>query len=229
MILVCRHAIYIWLMILFLVRHGLTPITGQKLTGRLPGFHLSEQGLEQAGKVGDRLADVPLKAIYSSPMERCLETAEAIAKYHKVKVETVDELTEIDYGAWQGKALSTLSKSKDWQKLRARPADFRFPGGETLREAQTRGIVALERLRAKHKDKAIAVCSHADMIKLATAGYLGLGIDLYDRITVAPASITTLHLSDGTPRLLNLGDAGSQKELLESLSPKPASTGSKKP
>lgn len=204
-------------MILFLVRHALTPITGVKLTGRLPGFDLSDKGREQADAAGVRLAEVPLKAIYSSPMERCVQTAEAIARHHKVTIQPVEELSEVDYGEWQGKTMKSLYGTKGWQKLKARPADFRFPGGETIREAQTRGISAIERLRAKHKDKGIVVCSHADMIRLAVSGYLGLGIDLYDRINIAPASITTIHLSDGTPRLLNLGDAGSQKELFDSL------------
>jgi probable phosphomutase (TIGR03848 family) len=215
--------------ILFLVRHALTPITGTKLTGRLPGFSLSEKGLEQAEQTGSRLAGAPLKAIYSSPLERCVETAQAIAKHHKLPVQTLDELSEVDYGDWQGKTMKALYQSKGWQRLKSRPADFRFPNGETIREAQTRGITAIEKLRAKHKDNAIAVCSHADMIRLMVAGYLGLGIDLYDRITIAPASISTLSLSDGTPRLLNLGEAGSYKELFEGLkAAKSATAGGKK-
>jgi probable phosphomutase (TIGR03848 family) len=215
--------------ILFLVRHALTPITGTKLTGRLPGFSLSEKGKEQAEATGSRLAGAPLKAIYSSPLERCVETAEAIAKHHKLSIQTIEELSEVDYGDWQGKTMKALYQSKGWQSLKARPADFRFPNGETIREAQTRGITAIEKLRAKHKKNAIAVCSHADMIRLTVAGYLGLGIDLYDRITIAPASISTLSLGDGTPRLLNLGEAGSYHELFEGLkAAKPATAEGKK-
>jgi probable phosphomutase (TIGR03848 family) len=216
-------------MILFLVRHALTPITGTKLTGRLPGYGLSDKGRQQAEATGSRLARAPLKAIYSSPLERCIETAEEIARHHRVKIQTMEELSEVDYGDWQGKTMKSLYGSKGWQKLRARPADFRFPNGETIREAQTRGIVAIEKLRAKHKDAAVVVCSHADMIRLAVAGYLGLGIDLYDRITIAPASITTLSLTNGTPRLLNLSEAGSYDELFEGLTRvKPPAGGGKK-
>jgi probable phosphomutase (TIGR03848 family) len=208
-------------MILFLVRHALTPVTGQKLIGRLPGFSLSEKGREQAAATALRLADAPLKAVYSSPMERCVETAEAIAGHHKLKVQTVDDLAEIDYGSWQGRSLKSLYNVKGWKELRARPADFRFPGGETIREASTRGMVAVDALRLKHKDKAVAVCSHCDMIKLIVAACLGLGIDLYDRINIAPASITTLYLSDATPRLINVSDTGGYQELFESLKAKP--------
>jgi probable phosphomutase (TIGR03848 family) len=204
-------------MLLLLVRHAVTDATGQKLTGRLPGFSLSEKGRAQAESVATRLSKAPLKAIYSSPLERCVETAQAIAQHHRVKIETVDELEELDYGQWQGKSLKVLYRTKAWTKLRARPADFRFPGGETIREAQTRGMLAIEALRAKHNNRAVLVCSHADMIRLVVAGYLGLGIDLYDRISIAPASITIVNVGDGTPRLLNLGDSGSLEELFEAL------------
>ena len=213
---------YTFRVILFLVRHALTPVTGSVLIGRLPGYPLSEKGREQAEATGKRLAGAPLKAIYSSPMERCVETAAAVAAHHKLKVQTMDDLAEIDYGTWQGRTLKSLYGVKGWKELRARPADFRFPGGETIREAHTRGMVAIEALRLKHKDKAIVVCSHCDMIKLIVAGCLGLGIDLYDRINIAPASITTLHLSDGTPRLINVSDTGGYDELFEGLKRKPA-------
>ncbi len=208
-------------MILFLVRHALTPVTGHKLIGRLPGFALSEKGREQAAETGRRLAGAPLRAIYSSPMERCVETAEAIAAHHKLKVQTVDDLSEIDYGSWQGRSLKSLHGTKGWKELMARPADFRFPGGETIREAHTRGMVAVEALRLKHQGKAVAACSHCDMIKLIVAGCLGLGLDLYDRINIAPASITTLYLSEGTPRLINASDTGGYRDLFESLKRKP--------
>lgn len=215
-------------MLLLLVRHAVTDVTGQKLTGRLPGFSLSEKGRAQAESVSARLSKAPLKAIYSSPLERCLETAEIIARHHRVKIETVDALEEVDYGQWQGKPLKALYRTKAWTKLRARPADFRFPGGETIREAQTRGMRAVEALRAKHKDRAVLVCSHADMIRLVVAGYLGLGIDLYDRISIAPASVSILNVGDGTPRLLNLGDLGSFDDLFEALKSRGASSGSRK-
>lgn len=199
------------------MRHALTPVTGQKLIGRLPGFALSEQGRGQALAAADRLAEAPLRAVYSSPMERCAETARTIAARHKLKVTEVEDLAEIDYGTWQGRSLKSLHGTKGWKLLRARPADFRFPGGETIREAQGRGMRAVEELRLKHQNKAVVACSHCDMIKLIVAGCLGLAIDLYDRIEVAPASITTLHLSEGTPRLINTSDTGGYRELFESI------------
>lgn len=204
-------------MLLFLVRHAVTAVTGVKLTGRLPGFDLSEAGREQARAAAERLADAPLKMIYSSPLERCIQTAEAIARHHRVGVRTLDQLSEVDYGHWQGRPMKALHATNGWKQLKARPGDFRFPGGETIREAQTRGMSATEGLRAKHRGKAVVVCSHADMVRLLVAGYLGLSIDLYDRITIVPASITILSLGQDPPRLLSLGDAGTYQELFRDL------------
>lgn len=200
-------------MLLLLVRHALTPSTGKKLTGWLPGISLSEEGMAQAASARDRLQDVPIKAFYSSPLERCWETAEIIAGPHKRKVELIDDLGEIKYGDWQGRTLTSLYKSKAWVELRARPAEFRFPNGETIREAQLRGMSVIEGMRSKHKGQIILVCSHADMIRVVTAGYLGLPLDLYDRISIGPGTVTALLLSGSAPRLLRLSDSGDYSEL----------------
>lgn len=203
-------------MILLLVRHAVTALTGKKLIGWMPGMMLSEEGLRQAGSVADRLAEVPLQVVYSSPLERCTQTADVIAERHRIKPQIVDGLGEVRYGRWQGKSLKTLYRTKAWTQLRAHPADFRFPGGETIREAQTRGIGAVEELRKKHKKGVVAACSHADVIRLIVAGYLGLGIDLYSRISIAPASVTVLSLGESAPRLLRLGDTGTYDGLFGS-------------
>ena len=199
--------------LLLLVRHALTPATGKKLTGWLPGISLSAEGRAQAASARDRLKDVPINAAYSSPLERCVETAEIIAAPHRMKVEVIEDLGEIKYGDWQGRTLASLYKSKAWVELRARPAEFRFPNGETIREAQLRGMSAIEALRPKHKGQIVSVCSHADMIRVVTAGYLGLPLDLYDRISIGPATVTAISLSGSVPRLLRLSDSGDYSEL----------------
>lgn len=196
-------------MILLLVRHAVTDVTGKKLSGWMPGIHLSDQGRKDAEEVAERLGGAPVKAIYSSPLERCRQTADAIAAHHRLHVETNDRLGEVHYGDWQGKSMKVLYKSKAWKELKARPADFRFPGGETVREAQTRAIGAIEALLPKHKGQAVVVCSHADVIRLLVAAYLGLPIDLYSRISIAPASLSAIVLEDATPRLVKLGDTAS--------------------
>lgn len=201
-------------MLLLLLRHALTPITGKKLTGWLPGIALSKQGEAQAAHVAHLLTEVPVDAIYSSPLERCQQTVAYVADQKGLPVAVEERLGEIKYGDWQGKSMKVLYRTKDWQRLKARPADFRFPNGETIREAQVRGMEAVEELRHRHKDQVVLVCSHADMIRVLVAGYLGLPLDLYDRISIAAASVTALLIGDGTPRLLKLGETGSFEEVV---------------
>ena len=204
-------------MLLLLVRHGTTPLTGSRLTGRLPGIHLSEEGVRQAKHVAERLAGLPVKAVYSSPLERCLETAAPIAERHRLTVSTVDDLGEVFYGEWQGRSFRQLYRLKAWRELQSRPAEFRFPGGETIREAQTRGIRAAEAMLARHRNQAVVAVSHADMIRLLVAGYLGLGLDLYQRIVVGVGSVTVISLGEWGPKLLRIGDSGTLEELGERL------------
>jgi probable phosphomutase (TIGR03848 family) len=216
-------------MLLLLVRHAVTAATGSRLSGWLPGFHLSEEGVRQAEAVAARLAGLPVKAIYSSPLERCRETAELIAAHHRPGVTVMDELGEIRYGDWQGRSFKTLYRTKAWVELQQRPADFRFPNGETIREAQTRGVGAIEALRPKHKADLVVVASHADMIRLILAAYLGLSLDLYQRMSIAPASVTALLLGDRIPHLLKLGDTGTLDDLKLRLAKGPTDTARRKP
>lgn len=213
-------------MLLLLVRHGLTPITGKRLTGWLPGYHLSDVGREQATKVAERLAGAPVAAVYSSPLERCYETAQPIARSHKLRVRTIQDLGEIKYGDWQGKTFGVIYKTKAWQELNNRRADFRFPNGESVREAQTRGIGAVESLLERHRGQTVVAVSHADMIRLIIAGYLGLSLDLYSRMVIEPGSVSALLIGYQVPRLLLLNDSGGLEGFLERLR---ASRGTRRP
>jgi broad specificity phosphatase PhoE len=140
-------------------------------------------------------------------------------------VHTVDDLAEVSYGEWQGRSFKQLYRLKAWSELQAHPPDFRFPGGETIREAQARGIRATEAIRAAHPRTAVVVVvSHADMIRLIVAGYLGLGTDLYQRIVVGVASVSAIVLGERVPRLLRIGDSGSLDGLAERLKPAPKSS-----
>lgn len=220
-------------MLLLLVRHGNTPITGTLLTGRLPGVHLSEEGITQAKGAAERLAGLSVKAVYSSPLERCMETAAPVAQRHRLPVKALDEVAEVDYGQWAGKPFKQLYRLKAWTELQDHPADFRFPGGESIREAQTRGMRAMESLLARHRTQSIVVVTHADMIRLVLAGYLGMGLDLYQRVIVGVASVSALSLGDRVPRLLRVSDTGSLDELSARAKPparKPVSSmGRQKP
>lgn len=208
-------------MLLFLVRHALTPATGKKLSGWLPGISLSEEGRKQAEALAVRLAHVPFNAIYTSPLERCVQTAEPVAKPRRMDLQTFEEMGEVRYGDWQGRSLKSLYRTKGWSELRARPGEFRFPNGETIREAQTRGMEGIETLRKRHRGKTVMVCSHADLIRLVVAGCLGLAIDLYDRISIGPATATVVYLGAGVPRLLKLSDSGTYEDVVARVKPAP--------
>ena len=178
-------------------------MTGKKLTGWLPGFSLSEEGQRQAEAVAKNLEQIKIDAFYSSPLERCAETAAVIAEPRGKKVEIIQDVGEIRYGDWQGRSLAALARTKGWREMNAKRSDFRFPNGETPREAQTRAVAAIEKIAAAHKDQTVAVVSHADLIRLLVAAYVGLSLELYNRMSVQPASVTALALGE-RPRLLAL-------------------------
>lgn len=188
----------------YLVRHGLTSHTGHKLTGWLEGVHLNEEGEVQARNVASSLADVPFKAIYSSPIDRTMETARAIASHHKLRVIERKDLGEVRYGAWSGRSLKSLAKTKLWTTIQRWPSNVRFPEGETLREVQNRALNEIDRIREEHPKGVVCCVSHADTIKLVVAHYLGVHIDLFQRIYVGPASVSVIHIGQFGPQVLSL-------------------------
>ena len=196
-------------MLLFLLRHALTAQTGERLTGWLPGISLSEEGRRQAAALAERMSPVRLSAVYASPLERCVETARPLAAANRLRVRTKDGLGEVRYGDWEGKRLATLARTKLWRRVMARPSEVRFPGGETIRETQQRAVDTIEDLRAKHPREAVAAVTHADVIRLLLAHYAGVYIDLYQRLAVAPASVSVVWLGEGAPRVLKVNDTGS--------------------
>jgi len=192
---------------LLLIRHALNDYVKQRrLAGWISGVHLSEEGREQARKVGERLADVPLAAVFSSPLERAVETAEAIIAHHDLQIQIVDDLGEVGYGEWTGRPLKELAKTDLWKRVQFHPGGVRFPGGEAIYEVQARVVSALERICAQFDERVVAVVAHADVIKLAVAHYLGLPLDLYQRLSAEPASLTVIQDGPLMPRLIALND-----------------------
>ncbi len=184
--------------VFLLIRHGENDMVGKKLAGRLPDVHLNEKGKAQACKLAAELADLPIKAVYASPLERAIETAEPIASLHGLEVVTLPELLEIDFGQWEGKSLSRLKHGRLWKIVQGSPAEFRFPDGESFIEAQARVAAGLKALSNKYGQKDLVVCAaHSDVIRLAVAHFLGLPLDHFQRIRISPASVTVLYLNDG--------------------------------
>lgn len=194
-----------------LIRHGQNDwVNKKRLAGWTPGVHLNEEGWGQAEQLSARLEQLPIKAIYSSPLERCQETASVVAKAHGLSVAALEPVGEVRYGKWEGKKIKALTKKKRaWYAVQHYPSRFRFPGGESLLEVQQRAVAAIESLSRQHQKEVIAIVSHADVIKLVLAHYLGVHIDLFQRISVSPASVSTLMLTkDGPVRVLRINDDG---------------------
>jgi len=195
-------------MLLLLIRHGLTAHVGAKLSGWASGVNLSEEGVAQADALAERLKQVKIDAIYSSPLDRAVQTAQPVARSQKLRIRQREEIGEVKYGAIEGKTLRSLAKSRLWMRLRAWPSDVRFPGGESLRETQQRAIAAIERIRTEQPKGVVAVFSHGDWIKMALAHYLGVHIDLYRRISVDPASVSAIDFYEFGPVVQLVNDTG---------------------
>ena len=192
---------------IYLIRHGQTEFNRKgKLPGWLPGIQLNEHGRAQAAQVAELLQPTRFEAVYSSPLERAVETASAIASPQGKQVEIREGLGEVRVGRWEGLSLKSLRRRKLWQAIRFAPSLARFPEGESFVEAQTRIVTELERLRSEHKG-AIACVSHADPIKLAIAYYIGLPLDQFQRLTIEPASVSVIAVEDHFARLVRMNDA----------------------
>jgi probable phosphoglycerate mutase len=181
-----------------------------RLAGRLPAVHLNERGRAQADALAKTLSKAPIKAVYSSPLERTMETATPIARALGLQVVTRPGLNEVDFGNWAGKTLKQLRRRKLWPSIQRHPSRARFPEGESFAEAQIRICHEIETLTQAHNPKDLIVTvSHSDMIKLAAAYYLGLPLDFFQRLIVFPASVTTLHMGERGASLVNLNQVAS--------------------
>jgi probable phosphomutase (TIGR03848 family) len=194
---------------LLLVRHGLTSMTGPVLAGWTPGIHLDDRGREQAVTLAERLLPVPVAAIVASPLERCQETAAALAVGRDTSVQTDERLGECKYGDWTGQELKKLAKDPLWKVVQAHPSAAAFPNGEALRDTQARAVNAVREHNAAVGDDAtwIAV-SHGDVIKAIVADALGVHLDMFQRIQVDPCSVTVIRYTTLRPFLVRLNDVG---------------------
>lgn len=192
----------------------MTDVTNKQLVGRTTGVHLSRPGREQALGLVDRLGAVPIADIYSSPLDRALETAAPLAAERGLSVRQDGGLSEVDYGEWSGREFKDLRKTDLWKRVQTRPADARFPQGEAVREAQARIVGSLETIANGHPKDCVAVFSHSDMIKFAVAHLLGIHLDLFQRLVISPVSVTAILLGGSAPTLLHLNDTGGLKDML---------------
>lgn len=198
-----------------LVRHGLTAMTGPVLAGHTPGVHLDERGRAQAAAMAARLVPVPLAAVVTSPLERCVETAQAVLAGRSLVSSIEPRLAEVRYGDWTGKPLKDLAKQPLWRVVQAHPSAVVFPGaeGEALAGAQSRAVSAVREWDARiaasaGPDAVWLACSHGDIIKAILADALGLHLDLFQRIVVDPCSVSVVRYTDTRPFVLRVNDTG---------------------
>jgi probable phosphomutase (TIGR03848 family) len=193
---------------ILLIRHAVNDFvkTG-RLAGWTPGVHLNEEGQAQAAALGKRLADSTLDRLYVSPLERTMETAQAIQQHHpRLTLVQNEQIGEVRYGDWEGMEISKLTGRKMWQVVQQYPSRAEFPNGETMRGVQTRAVNAIEALVEAHPRETVVVVSHADLIKMVIAHYLGMHLDEFQRIVIAPASISSLSLGFGRPYVGTVND-----------------------
>jgi probable phosphomutase (TIGR03848 family) len=204
-----------------LVRHGRTTANaGGILAGWTDGVALDEQGTAQAAALASRLAAVPLAAIVSSPLQRCRETAAALAAVPgpagaRPEVELDAMLGEAHYGDWTGRTLKELAKDPLWRVVQAHPSAVTFPGpqGESMLGMQQRAVDAVRRhdlaIAAAHGEDAVWVAvSHGDVIKAVLADALGMHLDAFQRIVVDPASVSIVRYTALRPFALRVNDVG---------------------
>ena len=192
--------------IILLIRHAENDyVKTGRMAGRLPGVHLNERGQQQARELADALAQAPIKTLYSSPMERALETAVPIAEKLGLEVQVRAGLVEADIGEWSGMELKAARKLPEWKIVQAAPSRFRFPGGESFVEIQTRLVNEIEAIaRENDKDALLACVLHADPIKLIVAYYMGMPLDHFQRLGCDTASVSMLMLGGAGAGLLKL-------------------------
>jgi broad specificity phosphatase PhoE len=189
---------------LFLIRHGDNDYLQKNiLPGRLPGVHLNNRGREQAKELARTLCSLSFEAIYSSPLERAIETAEPLANLTKINISINRDLADTDVGKWAGRTWKRLRHLKAWKSIQETPSQFCFPGGESFIDIQSRIVVALDSIAAAYKqDDNVAVFFHADPIKLALAHYLGMQLDNFQRLTAHTGSVAIIRNETPLARVL---------------------------
>ena len=193
---------------LFLIRHAANDfVKDGKMAGWTPDVHINDEGRQQAEQMAARMDKVVLDAIYSSPLERAVETAEYLARPRGLEVQQRKDLGEIHVGAWEGQKIEDLNKTDEWRMFQVYPSGTRPPGGETARQTQMRAVGEIEFICAMHPEGTVAIVSHADTIKAIVAHYAGIHLDLFQRLVVSPASVTVLWIGPWGPRVVRLNDA----------------------
>jgi probable phosphoglycerate mutase len=187
-----------------LIRHGDNDYLRHTMVGWMPGIHLNENGREQAERLAERLSQCPIRAIYTSPLERARETAEPLARRLGIEPRVTDALGEVRLGEWTGRTFEELQRDPRWRQFNTFRSGARIPGGETMLEIQQRTIGALEAMHREHPDGTVAVVSHGDPIRVILCYYLGMPLDFIHRLEIETASVSVVKLGDDWAQVLRV-------------------------
>lgn len=185
-----------------LIRHGAHLLGGSTIAGRSADVHLSPLGIQQATDMAERVAKLPVRAIYCSPIDRTRETASILSQRIGLPVEISEALSEIDFGQWTRKTLDELRPQPHWQQWNAFRSGTQIPSGESMLQVQSRIVAEMLRLRQLHPEQSIALVSHGDVIKAAVAYWMGVPLDLFMRIEIGLASVSVIAIGDFGPWVL---------------------------
>lgn len=188
-----------------LIRHAAYPEAGRRFTGRSPGHALSEEGRAQAEELVARLSRFSLSALYSSPVQRALETAAPLARVLGLDVQPLDEFAEVDTGEWTGRTFESLARDETFARFNAERSSVRIPGGEHFLDVQARVERGLEKITASHPGKTVAVFTHADILRVALVTTLGMPLDHLLRLDVSLANVSVIETGTSGSRLLAHG------------------------
>ena len=187
----------------YLVRHGDTGIKN-RISGRMTGVHLNETGRRQAYELAERFTGIAVESLYSSPVERAVETAQPIAQSLDLTIQIAEAVSEIDYGEWTGKSLDELSMDSRWRSFNVFSSGTQIPGGENILQVQRRFVGWMETVRRDHPDGRIVVVSHQDPIKAVVTYYAGIHIDMFSRFDISHASVTVIRVNGRDAFLITL-------------------------
>ena len=214
-------------MTVILLRHGRsTSNTAGILAGRSEGVDLDDRGREQAEGLIDRIGDLPIRAVVTSPLLRCRRTVAPLAESLCVEPLIDDRLAEVDYGDWTGRKIGELANEPLWRVVQAHPSAAVFPGGEGLAQVQARAVAVVRehdrRLASEHGGDALWVaCTHGDVIKAVVADAYGMHLDGFQRVTADPGSVSVIRYTPLRPFVLHVNHTGARLSAMLRAGPPP--------
>jgi probable phosphomutase (TIGR03848 family) len=203
-------------MTVILLRHGRsTSNTAGILAGRSEAVDLDDKGREQAAGLIDRIGDMPIRAVVTSPLLRCRRTVEPLAESLCLEPHIDERIAEVDYGEWTGRKIGDLANEALWRVVQAHPSAAVFPGGEGLAQVQARAVAAVRehdrRLADEHGGDALWVaCTHGDVIKAVIADAYGMHLDGFQRVTADPGSVSVVRYTPLRPFVLHVNHTGAR-------------------